>query len=350
MKKIDSFKIKMILYVLLNMAFIMITSFFLSLVKKPYVLCALIIWSIVITILGVFIIFLVILADKRYLLKYFFLNKDVKKQINEFFEKNAYFSEKEKLQLIKSMKDEYRKYGKISFACYKKRCSVSSLWHMNMNDLYWLKDYGELTEKEKLELVIDGLSNGIRSFLYDYSCFQINYDNFYNIIDNCSNLEIECKKYLLSKKFKKIFEFYENISIKTKEEIQDFDQENNNFFLEFDKFEENIYQIKEDIAVKNYIEYKKFEYLPEDVVDFFLSKDGKERVFVFYDESLNVYRVAHETFIFYYYDIPFMDNEGGWNSCPESCNSLFATQELALNDIKDRIKEFEKISVDKIKK
>jgi len=349
MKKKKTYKIKVWTYLFLEIIFILSSGYVLTLVKEPYVEASLFIWSGILAFSGVITCFFVILEDKGYKLKYFFLGKSFKKPVDEFFEQNTYFSEKEKLFLIKRMKDEYRRKGHVSFILYKRRETVLSLWNKNIHDIYWEKNEEDLTEKEKFEFIIDGLSNGIRYFLYDYGGLKIIYDDFYNIINNCNMFDNECKKYLLSKKFKNIFEFYNNLEKYKEEEIKTFDQENNNYFLKFDKFEENIYEIKENIAVKNYIEYQKFECLPENVVNFFISKEGKERLYVFFDKSLNVYRVAQEIFTFYYYDIPLMDNEGGWNHVSNSYSSLFETQEIALNDIKERTKDFEEISVDKIK-
>ena len=88
MKKTDIFKIKIFLYPIIEFAFVSISGFLISLVKEPYVGVALNCWCIILLITGALCIFLILLAEKRYLLKYFFLGKSFKKQTDEFFEEN----------------------------------------------------------------------------------------------------------------------------------------------------------------------------------------------------------------------------------------------------------------------
>ena len=86
---------------------------------------------------------------------------------------------------------------------------------------------------------------------------------------------------------------------------------------------------------------KKTYALPENVKKVFISKDKTKRICIYFDKTLNVYKVLKEEFVFYETEYSLMNSMGGWVSHEES--SLFETENQALNDIKPQIKDFEEI-------
>ena len=80
-------------------------------------------------------------------------------------------------------------------------------------------------------------------------------------------------------------------------------------------------------------------YCPDGVI----SKDKTKRIAIFFNPSTNSYKINHARLEFYEFDISPMNSEAGWFMTEYS--SFYASIDLALNEIKNEIVDFDELSV-----
>ena len=288
-------------------------------------------------------VFLIEKRTKGYMWKYLFLGKKFKAQKDEFFDMHKNFSKKEKKQILKSMKDAYRKTGSIRFAVYYHQITPYKLW----SEDYHAFNYGNALDKQKVEYMLFSLQmntdigGGLYRFFEDVTNEPFTYKEYKKLINDSKLFSKELKELLLKKEYEKIFEYfkrYDTLSDEEHNELEIFELNESNMIAEFDV---ELYKIVEDLAVKCYIEFKQKDALPPYVEKFYLSKDKTNRIVIFKDIQTNTYKVNKENFVFYDMESSPMHSEGGW--CPvvvgvNSGSSFYETVELAIKDNEKEIK------------
>ena len=89
--------------------------------------------------------------------------------------------------------------------------------------------------------------------------------------------------------------------------------------------------------------YHKTKFIPKNAKKSYISKDNLQRISICYLENLNVFNIVRERFVFFDDSVSILQSEGGWVG--QNGISYFETEELALNDIKNEIKDYIEIKL-----
>lgn len=280
---------------------------------------------------------------KRYKFKYLFLGKKFKAQVRKIFEVKTGLSKKEKRNLLKQMKDTYRRTGSIHFAVYDLMETPNKIWSEDNRAF----NYGNALDKQKIEYIIYCLNlnaeigGGFYRFFESLAEEPMTYDEYAGLVKNSDLFSKALKEVLLSKEHKNVFKCFKKENDLTKDEedaLQKFDENGSNILFDF---ADEIFKLVEKLSVQNYLDLKKKQGLPENVVRLFMSKDGMKRAYIYFDEQTKTYKANIENFVFYDTDVSPMNSEGNWIGTDGS--SYFETQELAFNEIKNAILDLEEL-------
>ena len=282
--------------------------------------------------------------SKDYKLKYYFLGKNFKKQTKAYFETHPQHTKKEKRDIIKSMKHEYRRHGNVTITLFCITSTANKLW---TEDNYAFS-YGYARDKEKINYIIGNLylqcetGGGFYRFFESIASEPFDFEEFSSLIKNSPLFSKELKKLLVCDTHKKVFNAFNGEVIKYKESALLEKFEKTDSILLFD-FQTELFNLVEKLSVENYLYLKQKENLPDGTIKTFISKDKTKRVCIYFDKPTNTYKINRSTFKFYDPDISPMHSEGSWSFGENS--SYFASLELALNEIKTEVKDFDELNL-----
>lgn len=342
MKSLFWFKFKPVLILIVYLIFVVIwgSSLVIMFIEES------VSWAIVWLISSVLILVGAALIDcfsKGYKLKYLFFGKKFKKQVYDYFQKNKELSRKEKKKMLKEMKYFYRRFGRIDIVIADYSITPSKLLFEDFHAF----NYGNSLDKQKVEYIVTSmykscLEGGALYVFYEHSADEFAYDEFEKLIKNSNLFSNELKKFILKKEYKKFYEFflkYDKLSDEEHEMFSKFETEESDKLYEF---ESEIFAVAEKIALEKFFDLYEKKGIPESYEKYFLTKDRRKRIFVVKDESLNVFRLYKEKFVFYDLDGSVMGSEGNWCGTNEF-TSFYETVELAVNEVKSELDEYDEI-------
>lgn len=293
-----------------------------------------------------FVVFLILIEcfSKDYRLKYYFLGRGFRKQKNAYFSTHQNHSKKEKRDIVKNMKHEYRRHGNISITLYCITETPNKIWH-DENHAF---NYFNALDEQKINYIVGYLylncedGGGYYRFFEELASEPFSYAEFELLIKNSSLFSKKLKSSILKKKHKAVYEAFKSESLSEKESalLDDFDS--NESYALFDHQTE-LFDLVEKLSLKLYFNLKQKENLPDNTVNAFISKDKTKRVCIYLDTKTNAYKINRSTFFFYDTDLSPMNSEGAWAFGDNS--SYFETAELALNEIKTEIADFDEIKL-----
>ena len=293
-----------------------------------------------------FVIFIILIEcfSKDYKLKYYFLGNGFKKQKNAYFSTHQNHSKKEKANIIKNMKHEYRRHGNISITL----CCITETPNKIWNDDNHAFNYYNSLDTQKINYLVYYLylycetGGGFYRFFDELASEPFSYKEFESLIKNSNLFSKELKSAILNKNHKKVYDAFKGEIINENE---------SNFLEEFELNESNalfdhqteLFEIVEKLSISHYLNIKQKENLPDNTINAFISKDKTKRVCIYLDTKTNTYKINRSTFNFFDIDVSPMHSEGGWSFGDNS--SYFKTAELALNEIKPEVKDFDEIDI-----
>ncbi len=293
-------------------------------------------------------IFLLKKRTRRYKWKFLFLGKKFKSQADEFFARHKELSKKERKDLLKTMKDTYRKTGHISLAVYHYQITPYKIWSSRFD----MCSIADKSDEEKMEFILYELQlncdygGGLyRSF--ESLCEKISYKEFARLVRASKLISKEFKEMLLSPEKKKAYEYMTRYNDLTDEEhnfLERFELNGSDDIYEYGE----LLKIIDKLAVEFFLKNKQKDGMPENVEKLFISKDGMSRAYIYKDAQSGAYKAGRETFTFYD-EGPASYSEGGWHSEGES-SSFYDSVKTAFGDIKSYIKDYEEVVLDTQKK
>lgn len=282
--------------------------------------------------------------SNNYQWKYIFLRKNFYNEKNKFLKNHNNLSKKEKNKIIKKMKDTYRKTGSIYFAVNDYILTPYKLFF----EQYGSFNYEDSNDKQKMEYLIHlmylfGDYEEVYLFVESFCDQPFTYEEYTSLIKNCNLLSNKLKNTLLCPTFKIFYNFFKKENLSQDERESFYLKHNGNENLLFNHNEE-ICNLVEKISIKNYLEYKQKDKLPNNTTKLFISKDGYIRFIIFYENKTKSFKIKEEEFVFFNYDNPLKHSEGDWISS-RATSSFFGSEELALNDIKNELNDFIEINL-----
>ena len=344
----DRVKSVVLLFLLLTCAVVWGTSSAMLFIEDSYY------WAIV-SLISYFLVFAVVFAidmhTNQYKFKYLFARKKFKEKLKIYESELLKYSKKERKRIIAGMQKEFRRTGDVAITMYYELETPSKVWRDNNVSF----NYGNALDEQKIQYLIFCLNSncltagGLYRFFEDLTFDKFSYDEYVSLVKNCKYFSEDLKKLLTKKEFKKIFEIFkkqENLSEAnlTEEDmamLRDFDENDSNLLFDY---HEELHSIVEDLAIKEYLFIKKKDSLPQGVKKMFVSKDGMKRVIIRFDESLKLYKICKQDFVFYCDEYSVFNSGGGWVTTEE--NSFFETEKLAIKEIKGLVEDFEEVKFD----
>lgn len=292
------------------------------------------------TVLFVWILFIFLLDYK---FKYLFLGKAYTQQTKHLkhlrkFEKYycAYLTPRK-------ARHNYRIYGDILMP-------LSTLNRQTPFDLILSICYGaDITDDKqwKNSLVVqlflcvsDG--RGLYGYFECLACYyDIPFKELKRDILSIENLPQELKKLLTGTRAKKVFEYnlrYVDLSDKEHEELENLEK---TYSPLANKFENDLKNAVGEIAFEQYKKiYKSYTTFPN-VIKIFINKTNDLRYIIWFDKKTKAYKIQCEVFLPLYEDIHILNNTYSWIS--QKPFGLYGSLELAENEIKESILNFEEI-------
>lgn len=281
--------------------------------------------------------------SKDYKLKYYFLGKKFQKQKDEYFKTHNPSSKKEKRQLIKDMKLNYRRFGNIEYVVKDYVITPIRLYF----DDYVTFNYGNALDEQKTEFIIYSLyakcleGGGLYRFFEQMVEEPFSYEEYKTLVKK-STLSHELKTLTTNAMCKKVFECfekYDDIREKGHKFLENFELNESNQLFDY---QDEIFGVVEKIAMNKYFEYQKTRFIPKNAKKSYISKDNLQRLSICYLEDLNVFNIIREKFTFFDTGAPILHSDGGWSE--QEGKSYYETEELALNDIKNEINDYIEIN------
>lgn len=343
MKKMSNSLLKAIFILVVYLLLIVVwgTSFVIWIVEESEY------WALIWLISSVVILVLAFFVDaysKDYKIKYYFLGKNFKKQRDQYLKNHNLLSKKEKRQVIKDMKLNYRRFGNIEYVYEEYKITPITLYYEDFVTF----NYGNSLEKQKIEFIIYALYSKILTGGGFYRYFEtiaeepFSFDEYVSIVDK-TNLSNNLKDFITNSKSKLIFEYSKNFDKLSDREHNIMENyELNESDLLYD-YQDEIFDIVKKIAIDKFFEYYKNQGLSNNAVEAYISKDNFNRITICYLKNLNVYNVVRENFIIYNEEYINLHSEGGW--AEHKGISYFETKELAFNEIRKELKNYNKIKI-----
>ena len=291
-------------------------------------------------------IFLILIEcfSKDYQLKYYFLGKNFRAQKNAYFLTHTSLTKQEKRDIIKNMKNEYRRHGNVSVTVFCITDTPNKLW----TDENYAFSYPNARDEEKINYIIGQLylycetGGGFYRFFDTLASEPFDFNEFSTLVKNYPLFSKELKSALTTKKHKEVLNAFKGEVMTEKESalLEEFDE--NESHLLFDHQTE-LFNLVEKLSIEFYLNLKQKENLPDNTVMAFISKDKTKRIAIYLDLKTNTYKINRSTFSFYDLDCSPMLSEGSWSFGENS--SHFADISLALNDIQKEIEDFDKLEI-----
>lgn len=322
-----------ILFIYLSLVVVWGTSMVVAIVEED------VIWAniwVLSSILLFFAIFFVDAYSKDYKFKYIFLGKNFKKQRDEFFKKNKDLSKKEKRQILKNMKHNYRRFGSIEFAVYGYVVTPIKLYFED----YISFSYGNALDEQKVEYIIYNLysknltGGGFYRFFEQMAEEPFSFEEYKRIVKK-AGFSKKLNAEITNATSKKVFEYFKRYNELLDEEhkfLEKYELDESNKLFEY---QTEIFDLVENIAMKKFFDYHKTRQISIGAVKSFISKDNLKRITICFLEDLKVYNIVREEFTFFDIDMPQIQSDGGWVA--HEGNSYYETEEQALNDIKNEL-------------
>lgn len=282
-------------------------------------------------------VFYIDASTKNYKLKYYFLGKEFKKQRDNYFAKHIISSKKDKKDMLKSMKHNYRVFGNVEYVYNSYSVTPIGLY----GEDFYSFNYGNALQKQKIEYVVYALyskcleGGGLYRFFELVAEEPFTFEEYARVVKD-SELPTDLKRLLCSKDCKKVFEYtknFDNLTDKEHEFMENFELNESDKVYDY---QNEIFDLVEKIAMANFVDYHKDRHVPDNATKIYYSKDQLKRVSICFSEELNSYTVVRQELVFLEED--FMHSEAGWSE--QRGVSYFETEELALNEIKNEIKEY----------
>jgi hypothetical protein len=242
------------------------------------------------------------------------------------------------------MKLNYRRFGKIEYVYEEYKVTPIKLYFEDFITF----NYGNALDKQKIEFVIYALYSKVLSGGGFYRFFEIiaeepfSFDEYVSIVRK-TELSNNLKEFITNSKSKLIFEYSKNfdkLSDKEHEIMESYELNESDLLYDY---QDEIFDIVQKIAIDKFFEYYKNQGLSNNVVEAYISKDNLNRITICYLENLNVYNIIRENFIIYNEEYINLHSEGGW--VEHKGISYFDTKELALNKIRQELKNYNKIKI-----
>ncbi len=289
-----------------------------------------------------FFVFWIHIFTNGYKLKYLFLGKHFKQQLKSHQITLNKLSKKEKKQAIKSMKDEYRKFGTTSIST----CNLIETPYKVFTQDNLAFNYGNALDKQKIEFIAfclqsNSQTGGLYRFFEEIDYEPFTYDELKSLIKSSDYFSKELKLYLLNPKFKTIFSYFKKaatLTDKEHERLETFELKESNFLY---NYSDELTDIVEKMAIENHLLYKQRDLLPDTTTKLYVSKDLTERIYIFFDPQTRYYKIGSSTFKFFDQDTRKMYSTCDWINNTKS--SIFEDEKLALNEIKTQIKDFTEV-------
>lgn len=289
-----------------------------------------------------FFVFWIHIYTNGYKLKYLFLGKRFKQQLKTHQLTLNKLPKHERKKAIKSMKDEYRKFGTTSITVY----NLNETPYKVFTEDNLAFNYGNALDKQKIEFIAfclqsNSQTGGLYRFFEEIDYEPFTYDELKSLIKSSDCFSKELKLYLLNPKFKTIFSYFKKattLTDKEHERLEKFELGESNFLYDYS---DELTDIVEKMAVENYLFYKQRDSLPDTTTRLYVSKDLTERIYIFFDPQSRYYKIGSSTFKFLDPDNRKMYSICDWINNTES--SIFQDEILALNEIKSKIKDFTEV-------
>lgn len=336
--------LKSILNIIIYLIFVVIWGFSLVLmiVEESEIWAIIWILSTIITLIDIFVNET---KMKGYKFKYLFLGKSFKKQKDDFFKKHSGFSGEEKRQLLKNMKICYRRFGDVSFAVYSYKVTPNSIYYEDYKSF----NYGNALDKQKIEFIVYGLysnclkGGGLYRFFESITNEPFTFEEYKRLVDESQLLEA-IKKLITNEKANKVFGYlkkYDRLNEKEHNFLENYELNESNKIFEY---ESGIFKVVERIAILKFFDYHKKRNISQDAVKVYISKDNYKRVSVCFNQKTKLYYIIRDTFVFYD-ENSIVYSEGNWVDRRD--NSFYDTEENALKEIKEELKDCIEINLKK---
>lgn len=338
MKSLTWLKWKPILILIVYLAFVVVWGSLLAIMIIEESEAWAIVWLIS-SVLVLFGAFLIEGYSNGYKWKYYFLGKNFKKQRDEFFKNHEKVSKKEKRKILKDMKNTYRRFGFVDYAVDDYVVTPIKLYYED----FVAFNYGNALTKQKVEYITYGLysrcltGGGLYRFLEDVAEEPFSYEEYVLVVKS-TDFSKKLKELLLNKDCKKAFECLKKeneLSEKEHEFLEGFELNGSNGVYEF---ETEIFDKVKSIAMNKFFDYHRFRFLPNNAKRVFMSKDNMKRISICFIQNLNSFNIVRDEFVFFDTGAPEHQSEGGW--CEHAGMSYYETEQLAINDIKNEIKDY----------
>lgn len=317
-----------LIYIILN-----VISIFLVEVSLVFA-CTLQIFSVILY------IFLLYLKFKNYKLKYFFLGKRFKEELQKYEKYNNYKNIKNKKHFIKWAKSIYREKGTIFF--YEEKTPFSEMW-----DLYdsYLSSINDCNDIMILCVLNDYLGSGSLYQAFETLVKFCPFDKYKELINFSKIFPQSIKRNLTKLVYEKAYKIIYLQENRNDYKPNDKDEKILSAFESTSKSElntltEDISCIFNKVAIENYINKYMLSSLPENCKKLYFSKDKRKRIIIFFDSTKNLYKAQEEIFTF---ENDLDENEihsrGFWQLGNISLG-LYASLDLVLNDLQNTLQQY----------
>lgn len=282
----------------------------------------------------------------NYKAKYFFLGEQYKSQLNRLRYLQKYIPSYHSYLTPQKAKRSYRLYGDI----------LKPLWSIyEITPLSTLSSiaYGadQNNDKEWKNFLLFCLYENIvygggidRYFEYLTTYYDIPFSKLKSDFNSMPEFPDKLKRLLTGTRAKKTYDYNKRFDKLSEEEFADMCKLEINFSPLVNNFEDELFSVVERLAMEKYKQIYRLYRLDENTKKVFINSDNDIRYSIWFDKNQNSYRITAEKFSPLNPDITPIHNSFSWQSIEDY--GLYATEELAENEIADKISGFEVIEIE----
>lgn len=242
--------------------------------------------------------FLINIKLRGYKLKYLFLGRKFKNQLEEY--KKYIDGADINRSIIKWKKDTYRKTGKI----LSDDEFTPSYFIWRRYESYFLYDRAIVDEDYVLCVLNEHIETGGGLYqIFEMLCRNFTYIQYKDLIIDSKKYSLELKTLLLNPNYEKIYQLItlEETSkqyFRSEEDdliLSQFEKEESN---KIDNYSNEIHLLFLKTAIDLYVAYHRKNGLPKEYSSLYFSKDNRKRIYLFQDKNLNSYSGIEDEFEF----------------------------------------------------
>lgn len=282
----------------------------------------------------------------NYKAKYFFLGEQYKNQLNHLKYLQKYIPSYHSYLTPQKAKHNYRLYGDILKYPW-------SIYKITPLDILSSVAYGadQNNDKEWKNFLLFCLYENIvygggidRFFEYLTTYYDIPFSKLKSDFGGIPEFPDKLKRLLTGTRAKKTYDYNKRFDKLSEEEFDEIRKLETNFSPLANNFEDELFSAVERLAMEKYKQIYKLYKLNENTTKVFINSDNDIRYSIWFDKKSNAYRISAEKFSPLTPDITPARNTFSWQSIEGY--GLYATEELAENEIADKISGFEVIEIE----